>query len=70
VNDAFGAAHRAHASNHGITKFVKHKVGGEEMNVSEHVHPAPYPTTTTTITIIIIIIIIIIHHHYRRHWLP
>jgi hypothetical protein len=26
VNDAFGAAHRAHSSTHGITKFVKHKV--------------------------------------------
>ncbi|TFJ81980.1 hypothetical protein NSK_006648 [Nannochloropsis salina CCMP1776] len=28
VNDAFGAAHRAHASTHGITKFVAHKVAG------------------------------------------
>jgi|EP00624_Nannochloropsis_granulata_P004255 phosphoglycerate kinase len=28
VNDAFGAAHRAHASTHGITKFVSHKVAG------------------------------------------
>ena len=28
VNDAFGAAHRAHASTHGITQFVKHKVSG------------------------------------------
>ena len=28
VNDAFGAAHRAHSSTHGITKFVQHKVSG------------------------------------------
>jgi 3-phosphoglycerate kinase len=28
VNDAFGSAHRAHASTHGITKFVKDKVAG------------------------------------------
>ena len=28
VNDAFGAAHRAHASTVGITKFVKHAVAG------------------------------------------
>lgn len=28
VNDAFGAAHRAHASTVGITKYVKHAVAG------------------------------------------
>ncbi len=28
VNDAFGAAHRAHASTQGITKFVKNSVAG------------------------------------------
>jgi phosphoglycerate kinase len=28
VNDAFGAAHRAHSSTHGITQFVPHKVAG------------------------------------------
>ncbi len=28
VNDAFGAAHRGHASTEGITKFVKHSVAG------------------------------------------
>lgn len=28
VNDAFGTAHRAHASTEGVTKFVKHKVAG------------------------------------------
>jgi len=28
VNDAFGTSHRAHASTHGIAKFVKHKVAG------------------------------------------
>ena len=28
VNDAFGTAHRAHASTEGVTKFVDHKVAG------------------------------------------
>jgi phosphoglycerate kinase len=28
VNDAFGTAHRAHASTEGVTKFVEHKVAG------------------------------------------
>lgn len=28
VNDAFGTAHRAHASTEGVTKFVNHKVAG------------------------------------------
>jgi phosphoglycerate kinase len=28
VNDAFGAAHRAHASTQGVTKFIKHNVAG------------------------------------------
>lgn len=28
VNDAFGTAHRAHASTEGVTKFVKHSVAG------------------------------------------
>jgi len=28
VNDAFGTAHRAHASTEGVCKFVKHKVAG------------------------------------------
>lgn len=28
VNDAFGTAHRAHASTEGVTKFVQHKVAG------------------------------------------
>jgi phosphoglycerate kinase len=28
VNDAFGTAHRAHASTEGVTKYVKHKVAG------------------------------------------
>ncbi|RYH20744.1 phosphoglycerate kinase [archaeon] len=28
VNDAFGTAHRAHASTEGVTKFVPHKVAG------------------------------------------
>ena len=28
VNDAFGTAHRAHASTEGVTKFVKHNVAG------------------------------------------
>lgn len=28
VNDAFGTAHRAHASTEGVTHFVKHKVAG------------------------------------------
>ncbi|CAM9113000.1 unnamed protein product [Choristocarpus tenellus] len=28
VNDAFGAAHRAHASNVGVTEFMEHKVAG------------------------------------------
>ena len=28
INDAFGAAHRAHASTQGITKFVEHAVAG------------------------------------------
>ena len=28
VNDAFGAAHRAHASTEGVTKFLKPSVGG------------------------------------------
>lgn len=28
VNDAFGTAHRAHASTEGVCKFVDHKVGG------------------------------------------
>lgn len=28
VNDAFGTAHRAHASTEGVTKYVDHKVGG------------------------------------------
>ena len=34
VNDAFGAAHRAHSSTHGITKYVKHKV--------RHINQDPY----------------------------
>lgn len=28
VNDAFGTAHRAHASTQGVTKFIKHNVAG------------------------------------------
>lgn len=28
VNDAFGTAHRAHASTEGVTKYVDHKVAG------------------------------------------
>jgi len=28
VNDAFGTAHRAHASTEGVTKFIKHNVAG------------------------------------------
>ena len=28
INDAFGTAHRAHASKEGITKFVEQKVAG------------------------------------------
>lgn len=28
VNDAFGTAHRAHASTEGVSKFVDHKVAG------------------------------------------
>ena len=28
VNDAFGTAHRAHASTEGVCKFVQHKVAG------------------------------------------
>lgn len=28
VNDAFGAAHRAHASTVGVTKFMEHSVAG------------------------------------------
>lgn len=31
VNDAFGAAHRAHASTEGVTKFIKHNVAGNLM---------------------------------------
>jgi phosphoglycerate kinase len=28
VNDAFGTAHRAHATTEGVARFVKHKVAG------------------------------------------
>jgi Phosphoglycerate kinase len=47
VNDAFGTAHRAHASTEGITKHVSHKVAGflMEKEVSEHSRHASVSST-------------------------
>lgn len=43
VNDAFGTAHRAHASTEGVTKFLKPSVAGFLLQKVEELCSFPHP---------------------------
>lgn len=48
VNDAFGTAHRAHASTEGVTRYLRPSVGAPPPPLPPAPHPPPPHTCTHT----------------------
>ena len=52
VNDAFGAAHRAHASTEGVTKFLKPSVAGFLMEKELQYLQVPWMAQASLVAIV------------------